>query len=186
MTQPRIKSSTVPFWTGQFNIKHHNRCWPARRCEAQIRVHFCTIFYWHISCTKISHSNSCWDFYVKCWDIGSLFSWISHWLWWLPSDLEIFSKSTNSPNQITRSGDFLQINQILQIKLPDLKIFSKSIKFFKSNSQIFSITSKTRCTSAKVSSLGLWSHWPQWTSTPPVHHPWDAHYYSVVDECQLS
>jgi hypothetical protein len=54
-----------------------------------------------------------------------------------------------------RSGDFLQINQILEIKLPDLEIFSKSIKFSKSNyqiwrfspnqsnSQILSITSKT-------------------------------------------
>jgi hypothetical protein len=76
--------------------------------------------------------------------------------------------------------------QILQIKLPDLEIFSKSIKFSKSYSQIFSITSKTRCTSAKVSSLGLWSHWPQVNKHPPAHHPRDARYYSVVDERQLS
>jgi hypothetical protein len=62
----------------------------------------------------------------------------------------------------------------------DLEIFSKS-------TNVGHITSKTRCTSAKVSFTWVfWSHWPQQTKHPPVHHPRDARYYSVVDECQLS
>jgi hypothetical protein len=61
----------------------------------------------------------------------------------------------------------------------DLEIFSTS-------TNVGHITSKTRCTSAKVSSLGLLVALAIVNKHPPAHHPWDARYYSVVDERQLS